>query len=579
MEEDDRRSRDEARDAKALRAPEQDPAIEGELQTPESGQTALRDSVPWIGRGSRWYDPPYRILMWLSRGWRQRVVPRRIRELLNRGVNYLIPFNEHQRQLASPDGTVFGDFSGPDGDAVEVPGLWMCELFPPSRFTALEAALGERAWDRRRQFIGSDTSNVEALRNSRRSAGAAWWRIADIANLDSGYLVPDGSREKLPAEFGLIQLKGVKIGSGLTAVVAQFHLSEIGRRALNDAWQREYAPTLIRAAGRPRAEDKQFTMYRETQSARSALHALAIRWMSRNLPGFFSLSDDRRPVVDMLLMKDYDPTADDRPPRRRVDGLRALGLTDFTVGYYRSEALPGLIVTPSSETLAPHLRSSDAWAIWGQQQAAESEIESLASYGGGAQGVANRYDDIAGHLVMTLTVSAYLRAMHGRLASLRDEAAKKHGRFTAGRLETLRTQLLTSSLDLSTVRHDLNDYWNRRHRMEGEVDIFYDFHPSMRLQDEREGYPPFEPVDMRRHWKKEQRSTLRRLRAADAEYRQILSTAASLGASADAFKTGRFALVVAFASLAIAAVTLAVTDPSQSSVMGWLWSQFSGLFN
>ena len=73
--------------------------------------------IPEIGRWHRWYDLPYRTLSWL------------------------LPFNDHERHkvcsLDDPRENVFV----PDEEHVNVPGIWMVELFPPSEFASLEDVL------------------------------------------------------------------------------------------------------------------------------------------------------------------------------------------------------------------------------------------------------------------------------------------------------------------------------------------------------------------------------------------------------------------------------------------------------
>jgi hypothetical protein len=64
--------------------------------------------------------------------------------------------------------------------------------------------------------------------------------------------------------------------------------------------------------------------------------------------------------------------------------------------------------------------------------------------------------------------------------------------------------------------------------------------------------------------------------AADHEYRDILSTVASLGASVDAFRLGRLALWVAIASLGIALMTLLVTEIGDDTALGKLLALLGG---
>lgn len=48
---------------------------------------AVFDLVPEAGEGYRWYDYPYRVLWWLSTGWRRKFMPPFMRTWLSNCVN------------------------------------------------------------------------------------------------------------------------------------------------------------------------------------------------------------------------------------------------------------------------------------------------------------------------------------------------------------------------------------------------------------------------------------------------------------------------------------------------------------
>ena len=77
------------------------------------------------------------------------------------------------------------------------------------------------------------------------------------------------------------------------------------------------------------------------------------------------------------------------------------------------------------------------------------------------------------------------------------------------------------------------------------------------------------PFDLIESLGKQHDADFQRLLEEDETYRTVLSTAASLGASADAVWTGRLALFVAFLSMIVASVTLLLTQPGDAS----LWSR------
>jgi hypothetical protein len=154
-----------------------------------------------------------------------------------------------------------------------------------------------------------------------------------------------------------------------------------------------------------------------------------------------------------------------------------------------------------------------------------------------------------------LAVSEFLNVMERKYAVLRDKAQTQHGRFKAAHLGELRSSFLTMSLDLASVARDVDAFWRRKWRDEGDARFNVDRAPWIVADDKAAGRTRFTPIDMNRHLRKRHRKWFKRLLAADRDYRDILSTVALLGASIDAFRVGRMAIWIAAASLAVAFVT------------------------
>ncbi|MFG1784486.1 hypothetical protein ACGFIU_18765 [Rhodococcus oryzae] len=537
------------------------------------------ERVSEIGKGDRWYDLPYRVLSWLLFAWPRQILPQRAREILNSGRIFLTPFNTHDRhKVWSLDDRSRNVFV-PEEEHVTVPGLWVVELFPPSEFASLEASIEANSWDSKRSYPQDLAGNQEMLARSRAGAGWNWWRLAEIYAPTTKQLSVYGVREKLPAEFTAVELRAVQIGTGLTAVVARFDLTKDAAKSIDTVWHTRHEPQLVYDEGRLRAEDRKWATFRVTQEARESLHNAARKWIADRCPGFFVSNDEPQLLMDMLLFDKHDPIPGERTDREFSDALRALGLTGHEAVHRTSPDIPQLLLSPVEGLLSPALDRKRTWALWGNLGIVASSINHLGMRNSASdRAVAHAVDDRMRNFLVALAVSDFLTLMEAKYAELRDSAHTRHGTFKAKGLKRLRASFLTLSLDLTSVARDVDSFWSREWRYAGEARFTRDYAPWIVARDENSGSKRFPPIDMNDEMRKTQRQQLKHLIGLDRDYRDILATVASLGASVDAFKIGRVALWIAFASMATALVTLLITQPGNHTTLGNLLSWIRGLF-
>jgi hypothetical protein len=509
--------------------------------------------VPAIGDGWRWYDIPYRALIWLSTSWRWTLFPQRALNKFNYWVNWLSPFNEHERHKVRESSF---DFTVPDDEHVRISTLWAVELFPPSEFASLERVIEKNEWDRRRKLLHGRESNSEMLLRSRAGSGWFWWRLAEIADVDGSFWSPDGTREKLPPEFHFIQLKAIQLGQGLTAVVARFWVADSAARKLDEVWHAPHEPRLVRAGGRPRAEDREWAAHRLAQEARCDLHEAARSWLRDRCPGFLGAAGESHRLLDLVLMDGFDPLSGTETPRELSQAFRALGLTEHGPLQRTSQDIPKLALVPARRSSEPGMTSHRTMGLWGQRGEVTAAATHLEMYGSPDDyAIASRYSDGIQNFLVTVAVSDFLEVVQTRYASLRDTARGAHRRFKPESLEALREQLLTLSLDLGSVHRDLEQYWSRRPHFDEEARFATDYLPHIRDRMVGDGHTPPEPEQLNDFLRERQKSGFDDLIDADRQYRDILSTAASIGVSLNTARTGRRALFVAGASLIVALVT------------------------
>jgi hypothetical protein len=550
------------------------PASSKDLQVSPETRDAY-EKVPSIGTGWRWYDVPYRSLMWLSSGWRRKLLPGSTRDYLNDGVNYLIPFNEHDRNKVRDRRTPMHSFEIPDGEHVTMPGVWVVEFFPPSQFPSIEEAVRRNGWDKRRRMTHRE-ANHEMLVRSRTGSGWTAWSLADITDIDSSRWFPDGTREKLPKPFEAVSLRAIQIGSGLTAVVAHFHLHGSDATRLDSVWHSAHEPILLRRKGsRPHSLNHKFAAFHNTQSARQEIHDVARMWMRDQIPGYFASMNEAHTVVDMLLTELLDPLETGEPTLNLRDAYRALGLTEYHFYQYVSADIPKFRLMPTRDGLAPAITSSRrVWALWAQRQAAiDAAGDHLDMHGSDtAEALAHLYSDAIESFLVTLGISDFIETAEARYALIRDRARARHGRFNTVAIESLRESLLTLSLDMSSAYRDIQLDWKQRPKFYGEAEFTIETTNAARERDEARGRRTLKTEHVNTTMRGRQAESFERLIAADHDYRDILSTVASLGASADTSKLGRIALWVALASLGVAVLTLVLADTGNGSTLEWLLS-------
>lgn len=522
----------------------------------------LYELVPAIGTRWRWYDIPYRTFNWGLRSWRRRLLPGRFRRLLNRGINFFLPFNEFERAKVAPLDDPLDNLIITPSEELRQGGLWAVEFFTPSHYASLERALRRNGWDSEHR-VRLDGTNAEQVRRAREGRGFAWSRIGTVARPDTKFLVPDAKREKLPDEFEFVELNAVQVGTSLTAIVAHFVLTDAAETALDQVWRDRHEPRLEwHGLRRPHVSNRYFSAIKATQLERQRIHDTGRRWLTDRCGGFFASTETGHPVIDLNVFDNFDPTT--QPVDRTMgDALRALGMDAIGLHNYVSKQIPGAVLMPVRSWMADSEPLRNCWGIVGSL---ERLRESNDSPGYGEKPYTpstfgHMFGDAVQAFILHIAVMSYLEELRAHYSRSRDSARTRHGRFSARRLHNLRDEVLTTSMDLPAVARDTETLWGERWRRWNGIEVVG--RPAPGHSDSHAGeYDLIEDLG-------EVRSAyFTELLDDDETYRTVLSTVASLGSSANATKTGRLALIVAAVSLLVAVMSLVVSEPGNNS----LWS-------
>lgn len=517
--------------------------------------------VPEIGTAWRWYDIPYRLLFLLQNSWRRKIFPRSWLRRLNRALNFFIAFEEYDRWKATPRDESLENLIIPDMEEVHQGGLWIIEFFPPSYSTTLTRALHKNGWGKHDYFRMMEGNNAEQIAKARRSRGMRWFRIGTVGSPKSRYLLLDAHEENLPEEFDHIELTAFQLGQSLTAVVAFVRFSEQGTGALNRVWKAKHEPFFKwRGLRRPEVENRYFSAIRATQSERKRLHNLARTWFSQKCGGYFADTDEGQPIIDFTVFAEFDPTVENTS-RNSNELLRSLGMENRILYNYVSKQAPGAVFLPGDPLRQTEDALQNSWAVVGQYKTLSvSDNETDCEKPPSVPLLAGTKDWAVQDFLLRIGVRQYVKQLRATFSAARDTARTKHGQFSPRQLEQLRHELLTTSLDLPAVARDtaLLSTWHR-------IDV--KAVPLPGVPDPPEGFSLIE------RFEEERASAFEELLQDDLAYRDVLSTAASLGASAAEARLSRGSMTVAGASLIVAFVTLVATiDVSETwmQTYGWL---------
>lgn len=506
-----------------------------------------------------------KVLYWVRRAWAAELVPDRLLTPLDYLINLNMQFRSFRRALA---GFRWGDedlCQVPATDHVRVPSLFIVELFAPSGKANLERAIKRNRWHTKqlRMFGRHYMPTPDEARTGDRWS---WWNLGEVVRRGSDVIAGDAVRREMPHEFDRVDLKALQIGQGITAVMAKFDLNDAAISRLDEAWHRQYQPEMYWGkwgGAWPRPLDPDFVAFRRVQEERGRLHDAARQWFSSKWPGFFATNGQPQPLLDVVLFDEISAYPKTRPTMGVEGAVRALGLP-HTVYVQRSPKLPAMTLGERDVRSDSDMEHRRTWALWGNRAEIVEGLSHLLEYYGSGQSdraIAHCVHDAIEDYFLRLSISEMLGVCDGRYASMRDDA-RKHGQ-----LERLRASLLTLSIDMSSIDRDIRAY-NARGWQRDNAKFFFEASPYLVAEYEEHGDRPNEPINLNERLLDEQARMLETLRAADNDYRGILTAAASLTSSLQSIRMAKTAFRVAAASLVVAVVTLLITDISKHSLFG-----------
>jgi hypothetical protein len=185
--------------------------------------------------------------------------------------------------------------------------------------------------------------------------------------------------------------------------------------------------------------------------------------------------------------------------------------------------------------------------------------------------IGHKVNDYMQDVFPRLALSEFLKLKREQNASLRDRARAQHGKFGRKDLKLLRDNFLTSSLDTSSIARDIGSFKAGSGRFTSA--LFYGEPAPWMRRSNSEQSDGDEREDFLNKLSEQQEKVATELVVFDADYRDILSTVASIGSSIYAFRVQRYAMAIAVLSIFIAVIALLSDDARAAlgaTVWGWL---------
>lgn len=522
--------------------------------------------------GDQRLERTYRILTRFRWSWIGRRVPKVIDRTTSYALRVVTAYQTHWEQLRDP--SELDEFEVPIDEHVDHPAIWVVEFFPPSSIDSLLSAIEKNHWEGRRRILGFGADNYQLVSKSRSSEGVSWFEIASITNRRSGNILHGSQFGKLPEHFHSVTLTAIRVGSGLTAVVACFRLGNDGQKLLDQAWHSDYnAELALGKSGKyPRADAEKWVAFRKIQGVRGRLHESVRDWFSETCPGFFKLNGCPLPAMDLMLLEKCDLANQITPPTPEMqDSLRALGISTRT-SVTTAEELSGLILDRVDPEMCPTLDSGTAWTLIGRRSSVLENSKINDYYSGNIAAYVDRR--IRGFIVK-LAITDFLLAEERAIGSHRDVAKSNYRRHKMKYIDQLHDNLVTHSLDVKSAAQSIADFNRVGKQIEGVPQFMTGLTPWVVMRDKERGFDePDEPVDSNELLRSRQADLMDAIKEADDDFRGVLSSAASLSASIQSSKIARVARTVSLASLAVSVTTFLLTDvgnnPKWHSILHWL---------
>lgn len=371
--------------------------------------------------------------------------------------------DSERRKQADAEENVRGRL--PDDEEVQVPAIWVCELYTPSTVDGLLKGLASLGWD----ISGLSGTNLTKWMSDARAGRLAGW-------INLGLVSPPGTkqfvRERVaPLPFGVMAALPLLISltPSLTSFIVVFLLDESTATSLETPlraelrtkrrrdprhryWQvARYILTGTSSAFYGYSEWHPDMVRREMVDAKlKEIENGCISWVRTYLPGVFaSLQGSRYPTAALMVTDQARPMTKDA---FAINAFSGLAISRDYDAWESDEWAGARLVLPRSwdddgNRLVFGCRRHDAFPEESGWQEPTSNWT-----------IAQRADELVRKLVTRWAISCLLDSYHEALSALRDQIAHDGGYRTVRDLKNLRTLARTTLYDIGVCTQEIVDF-------------------------------------------------------------------------------------------------------------------------
>ncbi|WP_183026176.1 hypothetical protein [Variovorax sp. UMC13] len=354
-------------------------------------------------------------------------------------------------------------------EGVELPALWVAELYTPSTVGGLLKGIGDLGWEHGRS---GDKDLAKWMSDVRGGRQAGWTSLGLVSSPTDPHFMRDRTAKLPPGVTGALPIL-MSLTPSLTAFIVVFLLDRDTAASLQGPLRAEFQTITRRdPLYRPWHVIRHVLMNGELRLGYSILQPNSLRreavrsivqrlekgcvqWVKDRLPGAFaSLPDVKSPSAILLVTEKVAPLSEDA---RKIRAFHGLAL-DRDYDAWESDEWPGArLVLPRSwsdegSRMIFACRRFDAFP----DSAGYHDIKSNGT-------IAYRANDLVGGLLSRWAITCLLDGYHQSLSALRDRTALNKRFRTIRDLKALRTLTNTTLYDISASAQEISEFIDADH--------------------------------------------------------------------------------------------------------------------
>lgn len=194
----------------------------------------------------------------------------------------------------------------PEDESLDVPMVWGAEVYGPSEIDALYANLSKLGWDIDR-LSGQSNSAGQWIREQRLYGAGGWYNIGYVSRKTDKRFYPRDYFAPMPDVVEDLNVEIYQLTPSLTCVLIGFVLTDMAgkwyqqelsedRRMKRDSGPRRGSVSIL-GVGHLKAQ--------AIQRSRERYRAIATTWFAQHMPGFFSNASDNSqlPTAELITTK------------------------------------------------------------------------------------------------------------------------------------------------------------------------------------------------------------------------------------------------------------------------------------